>query len=183
MKAVVPVRLTGLLGLLVLALSLRVAPLQAAELTVTIGIPRLNVAEYHRPYVAVWLESQTGVATSLAVWYDKDKKNNEGTKWLKDLRQWWRKGGRELSAPLHTSMDGLSGATRPVGKHSLTFSTQQAPLKALPPGHYRLLVEAAREGGGRELLQLPITWPVTQASHSQAQGQHELGALVLDLTP
>lgn len=179
MKPVFPVLLTGLIGLSVLSSLVLSSPVLAAELTVKVGIPRLTVAEYHRPYVAVWLESGAGEATSLAVWYDKDKKNNEGTKWLKDLRQWWRKSGRELTPPL----DGLSGATRPVGEHSLTFTSQQAPLKTLPSGHYRLLVEAAREGGGRELLQIPLVWPPKQAQQLQAQGQSELGALLLDLKP
>jgi hypothetical protein len=30
------------------------------------------------------------------VLYDTRKKDNAGTKWVKDLRQWWRKAGREL---------------------------------------------------------------------------------------
>ncbi len=32
------------------------APALAAEMNVSIEIPKLNVAEYHRPYVAIWLE-------------------------------------------------------------------------------------------------------------------------------
>ena len=44
---------------------------QASELAVSVQIPALNVAEYHRPYVAIWLEndSQKFVA-NLSVWYD-----------------------------------------------------------------------------------------------------------------
>ena len=34
---------------------------------------------------------------NLSVWYDLKLKDNEGTKWLKDMRQWWRKTGRELT--------------------------------------------------------------------------------------
>jgi hypothetical protein len=49
----------------------------AADATIAIDIPRLNVAEYHRPYVAFWIESASGDKISnLAVWYDvklKDK--------------------------------------------------------------------------------------------------------------
>ena len=69
-----------------------------AELAVKFDIPQLNVAEYHRPYVAIWLEkSDSPVITSLAVLYDVKKKDNAGTKWIKDMRTWWRKGGREAA--------------------------------------------------------------------------------------
>ncbi len=125
------------------------APATAATISVT--IPRLNVAEYHRPYVAGWLEpAGGGAARTVFVWYDIKKGGNEpGTKWLADLRTWWRKGGRSLTLPA----DGVSGATRAPG-------TYQVPLpKNLPAGAYVLNIEAARETGGRELVQVPITVP------------------------
>ena len=53
----------------------------AGEASISIDIPRLNVAEYHRPYVAFWLESEDGgKITNLAVWYDVKHKDGEGTK-------------------------------------------------------------------------------------------------------
>ena len=72
------------------------AAAQAADLSLNIEIPRINAAEYHRPYVAAWVEGADGKAVAdLAVWYqDKDTKEGHGTKWLPDLRQWWRKSGR-----------------------------------------------------------------------------------------
>jgi len=155
-------------------------PAFAGELTVSIEIPRLNVAEYHRPYVAVWLErADQSHAANLAVWYDLKLKNGEGTKWLKDLRQWWRRSGRELDLPL----DGLTSPTRAAGKHELTFSDTTAPLTGLAPGEYRLVVEAAREVGGRELLSLPFKWPVDKAARQSVAGKHELGAVRLSLQP
>lgn len=46
------------------------APAVAADLNVTVQIPQLNVAEYHRPYTAVWVEREDHtVAAQLAVWY------------------------------------------------------------------------------------------------------------------
>ncbi len=140
------------------------APASAGTITVT--VPRLTVAEYHRPYVAVWLEpAGGGAARTLAVWYDVKKGGNEpGTKWLSDLRAWWRKGGRSLSMPAN----GVSGATRAPGQH-------QIPLPAdLKPGAYVLNVEAARETGGRELVSVPLTVP---GAKGRASGSHELGAV------
>ena len=65
------------------------SPVLAADLTVGIEVPRLNVAEYHRPYVATWIEAvDSRAVTNLAVWYDVKMRNDEGTKWLKDMRQW-----------------------------------------------------------------------------------------------
>ncbi len=141
----------------------------AAAGTVTVTIPRLNVAEYHRPYVAVWLDPVGGGAPrTLALWYDVKKAGNEpGTKWLSELRAWWRKGGRGLAMPA----DGISGATRAPGRYSI-------PLPAtLKPGNYVLNVEAARETGGRELVSIPLVVPVRAAA--QGAGKTELGAIAL----
>ena len=141
----------------------------AAAGTVTVTIPRLNVAEYHRPYVAVWLDPVGGGAPrTLALWYDVKKAGNEpGTKWLSELRAWWRKGGRGLAMPA----DGISGATRAPGRYSI-------PLPAtLKPGNYVLNVEAARETGGRELVSIPLVVPVRAAA--QRAGKTELGAIAL----
>lgn len=100
---------------LLLPLFLLSTPLMAADLQVSVEIPRLQVAEYHRPYVAIWLEKtdQSHVA-DLAVWYDVKMEDKEGEKWLKDLRQWWRRSGRSLQLPV----DGVSAATRAVGSHT-----------------------------------------------------------------
>ena len=153
-------------------------PAFAADMNVKVEIPRLNVAEYHRPYVSVWVEraDQSPVSTQ-AVWYDV--KNKEGTKWLKDMRQWWRKAGRDTQMPA----DGISGATRAPGEHTLTFTDGKAPLGKLPAGDYQLVVEAAREVGGRELVRVPFTWPPQSAQTARAKGEHELGGVTVDLKP
>jgi len=159
-------------------------PAVAAGLGVNIEIPRLNVSEYHRPYVAAWIEKPDNtVATTLAVWYDiRTKTNNpegEGTKWLKDLRQWWRRTGRELSVPV----DGVTGATKPAGKHQLNFTEGAKPLGQLAPGSYKLVVEASREVGGREVVSVPFQWPPAKAEQFGAKGKDELGEIQLELKP
>ncbi len=156
------------------------APVAAADLAVNITIPRLEVAEYHRPYVAFWLEKPDQTFSgNLAVWYDTKLKDKEGTKWLKDMRQWWRRSGRELAMPV----DGLSSPTRAPGQHALTFAGNAAPLAQLAPGDYVVVVEAAREVGGRELVRIPISWPPKAAQGAKAQGEHELGAVTVSLAP
>lgn len=154
------------------------APALAADVQLSLELPRLDVAEYHKPYVAVWLERAGAPATSLAVWYDLKKPNQGGAKWLADMRQWWRKSGRDLTLPI----DGVSGATRAPGEHKLKLGDHKA-LAGLAPGKYELVVEAAREGGGREVQRLPLQWPISQAAQTGAQGEHELGRLNLSTKP
>lgn len=155
-------------------------PAAAGEAAISIDIPRLNVAEYHRPYVAFWIESGDGSRiTNLAVWYDTRLKDNEGTKWLKDMRQWWRRTGRDLALPA----DGLSSPTRAPGQHQLAFSGDGAPLAELPAGEYQLVVEAAREVGGRELLRVPFSWPPKAPQKVEAKGEHEIANVTLSLNP
>lgn len=156
------------------------APVLAAELAVSVEIPRLNVAEYHRPYIAIWVEkTDQSFAGNLAVWYDLKLRNNEGTKWLKDMRAWWRKSGRELNMPV----DGLSSATRAPGTHRVVFPGAKAPLSTLAAGEYHLVIEASREVGGREVLRVPFQWPPTAAANASVQGEHELGKVAIELKP
>ena len=146
------------------------SPSFAQNLTVTIELPRIASAGYHRPYVAVWLErpDQTPVRT-LAVWYNQVLPAGEGKDWLKDIRTWWRKGGRDLRLPA----DGVSGATRAPGRQTLTVPG--ARLRDLPAGQYNIVVEAARELGGREAVRVPFRWGA--ANTGRATGATELGAV------
>ncbi len=172
MRVTLTIALSGLLA---------TSPAYATTLDINVEVPKLNVAEYHRPYVAVWLEgADQKVAANLAVWYQQTgNSEGHGTKWLPDLRQWWRKSGRELKVPV----DGVTGPTKPVGTHALSFTDRQPALKALAPGNYTLVVEAVREVGGRELVKIPFTWPATAPQSGKAQGSTELGLVTLSSKP
>jgi hypothetical protein len=151
----------------------------AGELSLAVEVPKLNAAEYHRPYLAAWLEREdASVAANLSVWYETNNRK-EGTKWLAELRQWWRRSGRDQKFPI----DGVTGPTKPVGTHQLKFASSQAPLASLAPGKYQLVVEAARENGGREVVRIPFQWPAKDAQSLTAKGERELGTVALNLTP
>jgi hypothetical protein len=141
------------------------AALPATAATVNVTIPRLNTAEYQKPYVAVYLEPTAGgPAKTIAIWYALNKRDGEnGTKWLTELRAWWRKGGRSLQQPA----DGISGPTRAPGSYAIPL-----PADALS-GAYTLTVEAAREHGGREFVSLPAR------AGAGASGKTELGAVAI----
>ncbi|WJS97171.1 DUF2271 domain-containing protein [Novosphingobium humi] len=152
-----------------LAPVLALAPASAMAGSISIDLPRLSVAEYHRPYVAIWIEGAGIQPRTLAVWYDADHRGDPGTKWLSDLRGWWRVAGRNIGTP----PSGISGATRAPGHHTI-------PLPAdLKPGAYTLKVEAARETGGRELVSIPFTLPRTGGKGAGNGATGEIGAVAV----
>lgn len=163
------------------ALILTVAPVvaQAGQLALDITIPQQKVAEYHKPYIAGWLEDANGKAVkTVFVWYDVKKRENAGQKWLPDVRTWWRKAGREMTLPV----DGVTGATRAPGRQTLTLDSAAA-LKGLAAGQYNFVVEAAREGGGRDLVRVPVAYNPAKAATAQGKGEGELGAISVSYKP
>ncbi len=155
------------------------APALAADLTVTLEVPTIRTAAYHRPYVAVWIErpDQTAVRT-IALWYEAGRMargDGDGEQYLKDLRTWWRKGGRALTLPI----DGITSPTRAPGRQTVTVPA--ARLASLPAGTYNVVVEAAREQGGREIVRVPFTWGGA-ANNASASGSSELGGVRVAVT-
>jgi len=153
----------------------------AADAQLTINLPTIDGAKVRRPYVAVWIEKAGSheFAGNIAVWYDMRKPNNIGaTKWLPDLRSWWRASGSQATFPI----DGVSGATRPAGEHVLNIGSAEA-MQKLPAGDYEILVEVAREKGGHDLVRLPMQWPPRAASKAEAAGTAELGKVILSAKP
>ena len=155
------------------------AQAQAGQLTLDVALPTQKVAEYHKPYVAGWIETTDGQpAGNVFVWYDVKKPNDGGQKWLKELRTWWRKSGRDLTLPV----DGLTGATHAPGRQTLTIDSTAPAFKNLKPGAYALVVEAARENGGHDLVKVPFTWN-GKAFAGDATGDGELGDVKVSYKP
>ncbi|NTS78645.1 DUF2271 domain-containing protein [Catenovulum sp. SM1970] len=144
--------------LLGLALLLFLPVSYAAKVTAQITIPKLNVAEYHRPYVAIWIENKKRKQVAqITLWLEQEK-------WHRDLRSWWRRGGKSLKLPV----DGVSGATRKPGQHTVSQSID------LPAGDYTINFESVREVGGREYIKIPFSWNGETVS-VEKQGKTELG--------
>lgn len=166
-----------LLPLLVLSL-----PLSAATLEANVELPKLDVAEYHAPYLAMWIQNQDrSQIKNLALWYDHDKAKGKGQEWLKDLRQWWRRSGRGLDMP--AAADAFTGATKTAGSYQVSFDSEALALNDLPAGEYQFYIEAVREVGGREVLSLPFRLPINQAQTLNIQGKKELGRIDLTIKP
>ncbi|PCI58685.1 MAG: hypothetical protein COB34_04705 [Methylophilaceae bacterium] len=145
--------------ILMMALS---SPAISETVTVNVTVPIINEEPYHRPYMAVWIETpeRIGVKT-LAVWHEKKK-------WLKDLRQWWRKLGRENSA----HYDAVTKATPKPGDYQLEWNGKDTAGNPLAAGYYFVCIEAAREDGGRDFIKQKIQL-----------GMHTPQTYVLDAKP
>jgi hypothetical protein len=118
----------------------------ATELTLSLKLPAQQ-GEYHNPYVAVWLEDTTGKSVrTLVLW-------REGSKWLKDIRRWWRKVGRKDEQ----LVDAITSATRAAGLYQLSFKALDDNKKTLPHGDYVLNIEVVRENGGRGMTKQKFT--------------------------
>lgn len=119
-------------------------------LTLHVEIPEIDVDPYFRPYVAVWLEtSERKPVETLALWYQlpSETATEDGRKWLKDLRQWWRKIGRQGG----DALDGVTGATRKPGDYRIAWDYSK-----LVAGEYFMHIEASREEGGRSFKRIPV---------------------------
>ena len=151
----------------------------AGSATVEVNVPRINTAEYHRPYVAGWIEDAAGNSKgTLFVWYDVKMRDGGGQKWLKDMRAWWRKGGRDISMPAN----GISSATRAPGRQVLKFDSNSTAFKGLGNGSYVLNIEASREAGGREVVKVPFNWNGNSFGAQKAAGSSELGQVTISYT-
>ena len=152
----------------------------AAELTVQVTLPTVSTASYYRPYLAAWVEKGDDKAAvgTLAVWYDMKLRDNLGKGWLRNLRTWWRGDGARLALPV----DGVSGATRPAGTHTLHFAGTGPVLAGLPAGRYQLAVEVAREQGDRELVRVPFDWGGSPNA-AQVDGSKELSRVSVSVAP
>lgn len=162
-----PIALCGLLS---------AKPAWSAEAYLYVELPRAS----HRPYVGIWLEnaSDKSFVSNVAVWYDKDKGIARNKQWMGDMRQWWRKTGGLAS----TALDGVTGASRGAGVHTINLSAARIS-SGLKPGNYEIVIEASREHGTTELLRMPLAWPPTPPQDTTIQGKLELGRVRLTFVP
>ncbi|MEN0037840.1 MAG: DUF2271 domain-containing protein [Cellvibrio sp.] len=146
------------------------APWSAQKIfTVDYEIPSLDVAEYRRPYVAIWIADDKGNSVRQLQLLGENR-------WLRDLRLWWRKVGRSDDS----LVDALAGATRKPGRYRIEWDGRDAQGKTVAQGNYELHIEVAREHGEHELLLLPFILN-GQTVSANAKGTNEIGRVSLGL--
>jgi len=142
---------------------------QAAEnLQISLELPTQQQGPYLRPYVAVCIEDSAEQPVKLIeLWREKPD-------WIKDLRRFWRKIGRSDQA----LVDARTGATKGPGKYQLSWQGDDDAGNAVATGQYLLVVEAAREHGGRNLVKQAFPWDGS-AVDIQVKAGSEIGAIQL----
>lgn len=124
------------------------------SLSISLTLPTMDVSPYHRPYVAIWLESeQREYLSTIAVWAD-DKE------WYKDLRQWWRRAGRTKQ-----DYDGVTSATRKPATYLIRITSETLHSYRQQYPTLLLNIEVVREEGGRDFIRIPLTWPIENIIH------------------
>lgn len=127
------------------------------------------VAEYRRPYVAVWItDTDKNSVRQLLV-------HGESLRWLREIPLWWRRYGRRDEAMI----DGLARATPLPGRHMLVWDGRDDRGNKIEKGNYILHIEAAREHGERELVTLPFTLSGS-TFNAAAKGKTELGTVSIN---
>jgi FAD:protein FMN transferase len=143
---------------------------EGMKFQVEFEIPALDVAEYRRPYVAIWINDTAGQAVqSLLV-------AGDSARWLRELRQWWRKLGRGDDSLI----DATAGATRKPGRYKLEWDGRNFQGQKIAAGSYELHVEIAREHGEHEHLVLPFSVDGKPIRIKQ-RGKQEIGVVTLTL--
>lgn len=152
---------------------------QADSLVLSIELPP-QPSGSKRPYVSAWISNTRG-------WQQQLLLIGEQTRWYSELRSWWRAlkttldhtGGSHQITALSQLTDQWAGATRKSGVQQVVWQARQRNGHPLPAGEYHINIEAAREGGGRELLRMTLHWPLPLQQTLQLQGHHELGRVTL----
>ncbi len=145
-----------------------VLPATASDLEIALQLPKISEGQYHRPYVAVWVEDSSEKSVRLIeIWREKPD-------WIKDLRRFWRKTGR-ADQPL---VDARTGATKGPGQYRLRWDGKDDQGATVANGEYQLVIEAAREHGGRQLVKQKFNWDGTAVALSVAAG-NEIGQVQL----
>lgn len=139
-------------------------------LEVSYTIPKINESPYHRPYVAIWVEDTDGNQVATLQLHKQLKK---GDKWLKDLRQFWRRNNKRAS--IH--VDGVTSATKRPGKYTVSWDGLDQTGKAVALGEYVIRLEASREDGGRNHVKRTIT--VGQEANITIPASPEIGPVQL----
>lgn len=129
-------------------------------ITIVLEVPELDEQPYHRPYVAIWLETkERKPIETIALWVEQED-------WLKDLRQWWRKMGRRTWGRSE-QLDSVTGATRKPGSYELAWVVQSTIEEEIIVLH----IEAAREEGGRNYIRQEINLADKENFNFSADGE------------
>lgn len=113
----------------------------AMQLGIAFEIIAPDGFRYKPPYVAVWLENSQGLPIhTLALWFEQ---SNKGSRWLNELKRWYRSGNLEST---------VSSPTRLPGRYNLAWDGKDNKGNLVNQGEYYICIEMAREHGPYQLF-------------------------------
>jgi len=141
----------------------------SAYMDIELILPNVVTSIYARPYVAVWIADTEGKSVrTIQLWVGKDE-------WLKDLRSWWRKVGRNDRAVV----DAVTSATRPAGKYRFSWDGLDEQGERVEQGQYTFYVEVVREHGGRNYLRQKLQLEEQSFTH-RLEPTQETGQITIN---
>lgn len=163
-------KLTVLLFSLCVALPSWAKPIpETATMDVQFELPKIGTGKTLRPYVAVWIENADKQSVrTVELWVGKDE-------WLKDLRSWWRKVGRNDAV----LVDAVTSATKPAGKYRFSWDGLDDNGKRVEQGEYTFYAEVVREHGGRNIVRQKLQL-AEQGFMKQLAATEETGQITLN---
>jgi FAD:protein FMN transferase len=144
------------------------------ELTVSFDVAA-QAFRARRPYLAVWVEDgDRSPVKTLAVWYSA-----RHSRWLPDLRAWYRSDRLRTMAGGTDILGSVSSATRGPGHYTLTWDGKDNAGQFVKPGPYTVNLEVAREHGTYQLMRQEID--LSGVAHRiELKGNVEVAAASLD---
>ncbi|GGO31766.1 DUF2271 domain-containing protein [Deinococcus humi] len=117
------------------------------ELDVNFTVATQATGRVKRPYVAIWIEDETGnTMRNLTVWVQQNRLN---PRWLAELRRWTRQNSSLVST--------VSSATRNPGSYAVKWDGKTDAGKLSEQGDYYVCIETAREHGPYSLVREKVT--------------------------
>ncbi len=131
---------------------------------------------YRPPYVAVWLEDRNGSPVrTLSLWVEYPR----GSRWIPDLRRWYRDGEAVYESGGPDLITTASSATRMPGRYSLVWNGRDDRGRPVPQGTYTVNLETAREHGPYTLMQKTINIGAKPFT-TEAAGNEELKGATIE---
>lgn len=144
------------------------------ELVVQFELAKSEGYDYHRPYVAVWLEDEEGKPVRTGLLFLETKQ--PGPQWHRELIRWYRNDQARRKTDETDLIGTISGATRGPGEYKVVFDGLDDRGKVLKPGKYVLLLEVSREHGEYQLIRAPLALGVEPIGVTKLKGGVEISA-------
>jgi thiamine biosynthesis lipoprotein len=141
-----------------------------AEFNFEFTIPTLDINDYEKPYVAVWITNDKRQVVKNLLLLGKSEQ------WAQTNKRWWRRSGRHNELLL----DGLARPSRKPGQYQLNWDWRDDYGNKVAMGDYQLHIEMSREDGEVTLASFSFNsnnLPIKQTKAAQG----EIGALQLTI--